>query len=283
MHPVGVTIGPGVRLLGFDAPSLEGYPGEALHLDLYWQAGEDGPEPGQAVLQLTSDAPPGRGEVLARAVSSPAGGQAPFAGLAAGQVVRDPRSLTLPGDLPPGVYNLALGRQRADGTWLPVRRGPFPLGSTHPLATVRVPGRSVDLSPPVPQQAVDALFGDGIRLVGTDLEDRPTELALVLYWQALEPVEGRFKIFVHLIGEGGPSDIRAQADVFPHLPTSSWVPGEYLSDRVVLDLPADLPPGRYTLLLGLYDNATGGRLPVTGAGGEALGDSLPLQEIHRGE
>jgi hypothetical protein len=282
-YPAGVMIGPGVRLLGFDAPSLEGYPGEALHLDLYWQAVEDGPEPGQAVLKLTSDAPGGRGEVLARVASSPAGGRAPFAGLTAGQVVRDPRSLTLPGDLSPGVYSLEVGRQRADGTWLPVQRGPFPLGSTHPLATVRVPGRSVDLSPPVPQQVVDARFGDGIRLLGYDLEARPRDLDLVLYWQALEPVGGRFKIFLHLIGGGGPSDIRAQADVYPRLPTSSWVPGEYLSDRVVLDLPADLPPGRYTLLVGLYDSATGARLPVTGAGGEALGDSLPLQEIQRGE
>jgi mannosyltransferase len=282
-HPVGVTMGQGVRLLGFDAPSLEGHPGEALHLDLYWQAVEDGPEAGQVVLQLTGDAPPDRGAVLAEAVAVPAGGRAPFVGLSAGQVVRDPRSLTLHSDLSPGVYSLEVGRQRSDGTWLPIRRGPFPLGSNHPLATVWVAGRSVDLSPPVPQQAVDAHFGDAIRLVGYDLEARPPDLELVLHWQALGPVTTRFKIFVHLIGEGGPSDIRAQADVYPRIPTSGWVPGEYLSDRVALDLPADLPPGPYRLLLGLYDGATGGRLPVTSAGGEALGDSLTLQEIHRGE
>jgi hypothetical protein len=119
--------------------------------------------------------------------------------------------------------------------------------------------------------------------LGYDLEARPQDLELVLYWHALEPVETRFKIFLHLTGEGGPSDIRAQTDAYPRIPTSGWVPGEYLSERVTLNIPADLPPGRYTLLLGLYDGATGGRLPVTGAGGEALGDSLPLQEIRRGE
>jgi len=282
-HPTGVTVGQGVRLLGFDAPSLEAHPGDTLHLDLYWQAMEDGPGPGQAVLQLSGDAPSRDGEILARAASSPAGGRAPFAGLAAGQVVRDPRSLKLPGGLPPGVYSLSVGRQRSDGTWLPVQRGPFSLGLTYPLATVRVPGRSVNLSPPEPQHTVDARFGDGIRLVGYDLEAHPLDVELVLYWQALEPVADRFKIFVHLIGEGGPSDIRAQVDAYPRLPTSGWVPGEYLSDRVALDLSPDLPPGPYTLLLGLYESATGGRLPVIDAGGEALGDSLPLQEIYREE
>jgi uncharacterized membrane protein len=136
-YPIQVTMGDGVQLLGFDARTFEGQPGDTLPLDLFWQALEDSPEPGLAVLQLTDDA----GEMLAASSSSPAGGRAPFARLAAGQAVRDPRQVTLPGDLEPGVYNLFLGRQRADGTWHPVRRGPFPLGSAYPLVTVRVLGR----------------------------------------------------------------------------------------------------------------------------------------------
>ena len=133
-YPIQVTMGDGVQLLGFDARTFEGQPGDLLPVDLFWQALDDNPEPGLAVLQLTD----GAGKVLAASPSSPAGGRAPFARLAAGQTVRDPRSVTLPGDLAPGVYNLVLGRQRPDGTWHPVRRGPFPLGSTYPLATIRV-------------------------------------------------------------------------------------------------------------------------------------------------
>ena len=133
-YDAGVTVGEGVRLLGFDASVLSARPGEALRLDLYWQAVVDGPPAATAVLQLADPA----GRVVAEASGAPAGGLAPFPGLAAGQVVRDPRQVSLPADLPPGVYNLSLGRRGADGAWLPVRRGPFPLGDTYPLATVHV-------------------------------------------------------------------------------------------------------------------------------------------------
>jgi hypothetical protein len=108
-------------------------------------------------------------------------------------------------------------------------------------------------------------------------------IELVLYWQVLAPVPTRYKLFLHLVGEGGPADIRAQADVYPHLPTTGWVPGEYLSDRVTVDLPAGLPPRRYSLLLGLYDELTGQRLPVLDTTGQSLGDSLLLQELELGE
>jgi len=133
-YPVQVTMGEGVQFLGFDARTFEGKPGDPLPVDLYWQALEDNPEAGPAMLQLTDDA----GTVLAKSASAPAGGRAPFGRLAAGQTVRDPRQVYLPADLAPGVYNILLGRQRADGTWHPVRRGPFPLGSSYLLATVRV-------------------------------------------------------------------------------------------------------------------------------------------------
>jgi 4-amino-4-deoxy-L-arabinose transferase-like glycosyltransferase len=285
-QPANVTIGSGVRFLGFDAPTLEGRPGDTLQLDLFWQTLEDGAEPGLASLQLADDA----GHVLAETSSAPVGGQVPFAGLAPGQTIRDPRSVTLPGGLAPGVYNLVLGRRSRDGAWLPVQRGPLPLGSTYPLATVRVMGRPSNLTPRSVQHPVDARFGSDIRLVGYDLEPPISKVQhsasttlLALHWQALAPMTARYKIFVHLTGEGGPADIHAQADVYPHLPTTGWVQGEYLSDRVSLELPANLPPGRYSLLMGLYDEATGERLPAFDATGQALGDSLLLEQVHVGE
>ena len=273
-QPIGVTMGEGVRLLGFDASSVEGQPGDTLHIDLFWQATDDRPEPGMAVLQLASDGGEVRTEISPAAVGS---------GLKSGQTLRDLRSLTLPGTLPPGVYNLSLGRRRPDGTWLPVRRGPFPLGSIYPLATVRVLGRPLNLVPPTVQQPTDARFGEGIRLVGYDLEPQRSNLELTLHWQSLAPTATRYKIFVHLVGGGGSADIRAQVDVYPHLSTTGWLPGEYLSDRVTLDLPADLAPGHYTLLVGLYDEATGSRLPVFDAAGQASGDSLVLEQVRLGQ
>ncbi len=49
------------------------------------------------------------------------------------------------------------------------------------------------------------------------------------------------------------------------IPTSLWRPGETLVETVALPLPADLPPGAYTLALGLYDENSMERLTVTGA------------------
>jgi hypothetical protein len=274
-----VLMGPGVRLLGFEAPSLERYPGEALELDLYWQALQDEPQAGLAVLQLQDDS----GQVLAEASSAPVGGQAPFARLQSGQSVRDPRSFTLAAGVAPGVYNLLLGRQRADGNWMPVRRPPFPLGPTYPLVTVRVLGRPMQTTPPQVENAVDALFGGGIHLIGYDLQYNESDLGLTLHWQALSTMSTRYKLFAHLVSDGTGSEILTQTDVYPHLPTTAWIPGEVLSDHLVLELPADLPPGAYTLWLGLYDEASGLRLPVFDAAGEAIGDSLVLAQIDHGE
>ncbi|NLF12041.1 MAG: hypothetical protein GX597_09660 [Anaerolineaceae bacterium] len=133
----GVDVGDGVRLLGFDAPRLEGRPGDELPFVLYWQARKDGPQAGPLVLQLARD----DGRVVAEQVAVPAGGRAPFVGLQGGQVVRDPQTLTLPAGAQSGVYNVLLGRRGPDGSLLPVRRGPVPLGRIYPLATVHVQGR----------------------------------------------------------------------------------------------------------------------------------------------
>jgi len=45
-------------------------------------------------------------------------------------------------------------------------------------------------------------------------------------------------------------------------PTSTWRIGEVIHDRHGLLLPADIEPGEYALWTGLYDGATGERLPV---------------------
>jgi len=142
----------GVQLLGFGGGSLEAPPGGSLRLELFWQALQDAPPAGLAVLQLTDDG----GQVLAESQASPAGGRAPFARLSAGQVVRDPRAFVLPADLGPGVYNIRLGRRQSDGHWLSPRRGPVRLGTTYPLATVRAVRRTTSLKPPAVEDALGA-------------------------------------------------------------------------------------------------------------------------------
>ena len=53
-------------------------------------------------------------------------------------------------------------------------------------------------------------------------------------------------------------------------PTTSWAPGQVIVDEIVLPVAADAPPGVYHIAVGMYDGASGGRLPITDASGQSL-------------
>jgi hypothetical protein len=108
-------------------------------------------------------------------------------------------------------------------------------------------------------------FGDLASLLAftasAPLKGQPLELAL--RWRA----EGRgnldYTVFAHV--ESADGHLAAQHDKPPldgQFPTSRWSAGVAFDDRHTLALPADLAPGAYRLTLGMYDPATGQRLPV---------------------
>ena len=62
---------------------------------------------------------------------------------------------------------------------------------------------------------------------------------------------------------GGAVFLMAQGDGPPvqgRYPTTAWAAGETFDDAHSLNLPATLPPGPYSLLVGLYDPVDGRRL-----------------------
>jgi hypothetical protein len=102
-------------------------------------------------------------------------------------------------------------------------------------------------------------------------------VAVELFWTPLARTESPLKVFLHLLGPQAPdgSTIWAQDDQFPQegrVSTQSWEPGALLRDVYTLAIPPDAPPGEYTLAVGLYDPATGARVPLAGGSG----DSAPL-------
>jgi 4-amino-4-deoxy-L-arabinose transferase-like glycosyltransferase len=126
---------------------------------------------------------------------------------------------------------------------------------------------------------IDASFAGEVALRG--VQWRPDELhpgALVeveLYWQALRAPAANYSVFVHLVDENG--IVQAQRDSYPAgglLPTSEWPAGALSPDRHQLRLPAVLPaPTRLRIEVGLYDFATGRRLPID------AGDGRPTDAI----
>jgi 4-amino-4-deoxy-L-arabinose transferase-like glycosyltransferase len=93
-------------------------------------------------------------------------------------------------------------------------------------------------------------------------------LGLRSFWQVEQPFQGDFFIFIHLLDAAGKTV--AQRDAPPwqgHFPTSSWHPGSIVVDVNDLPLPAGLPPGDYTIVIGMFDPASGAH-PTTRVNGQ---------------
>ncbi|MDY6877306.1 MAG: glycosyltransferase family 39 protein [Chloroflexota bacterium] len=134
-----------------------------------------------------------------------------------------------------------------------------------PYAWVHRPGAG-----PVIPNRLDARLGEAVRLVGYRLaQDKAVPgdtLLLTLYWQAEEPVEGGYTVFVHLQGPDG--RLVAQQDTPPARatrPTGGWEIGVLVEDPYELALPPDVSSGDYRLSVGMYDPATLERLAAFGA------------------
>ncbi|MBI4771842.1 MAG: hypothetical protein HY784_15870, partial [Chloroflexi bacterium] len=145
------------------------------------------------------------------------------------------------------------------------------------FAAYAVPGDAAGY----PVREVDAAFGGNLHLdriaLPPDLTLHPGQvLALTLYWSLERPDLQPYKVFLHLTADPAqPPPVQQDSEPQGGLsPTGGWVPGQSYADNHGLLLPAGLPPGEYRLLVGLYNPATGERLPLT-AGGE--GDALLLQ------
>ncbi len=106
--------------------------------------------------------------------------------------------------------------------------------------------------------AIGAVLGGLVRLAEAELdrvEFRPRErLQINLFWEALRPVDRDYTVFVHLarLTDGPPI---AQHDGPPHggqRPTTSWTPGERITDAHELVIPNGVQAGSYEVRVGLY-------------------------------
>jgi hypothetical protein len=129
---------------------------------------------------------------------------------------------------------------------------------------------------------LDVAFADGILLQGYDLNPEAPNpgdpLALTLFWRATETPSQDYTIFVHLVDSSG--DQVAVADSPPvngDYPTTLWQAGEQILDEHTMLLPADLPPGEYSLAVGLYDPNSGVRVPLDGGEGDTVQWNLVVQ------
>jgi hypothetical protein len=261
-QPLQADFGDYLRLLGF---GLSGdsvlRPGEAVQVDLFWQALGDPGEDLLPRLQLFDAALAGESS-LAELTEKPVAGRYPTAWWRAGELVRDPHALPIPATVPAGHYRLTLSLIRAaDGKAIEVEGGK----TWVELAEIEVQGREHLYWPTFPDHPQAALWAPSVELSGYDLREvvraPGSPLEVTLHWHVLETPDKGYHTFVHLLDTDG--NIVSQHDGPPgegELPALGWLPGEYLTDTHLLQLPFDLPDGVYQLGVGLYDPITGLRL-----------------------
>jgi hypothetical protein len=101
---------------------------------------------------------------------------------------------------------------------------------------------------------------EGIHLLGASWQ--PQRGVLTLLWQPQQVVSKDYTIFVHILDEQGVLVFgQDEPPCRGTCASTTWQPGERILDEHLLALPP-LPPGRYLLELGLYDE-TVQRLPLT--------------------
>jgi hypothetical protein len=256
-----VEVAPGVTLLAAEIPLPRYRTGDTLHLFVYW----DPPPEGTVAVRLRDT-----DGLIQRKVTVPPPVPARTS------PTRQQLDLPLTPDLPSGRYQIVL--QVGEGPTTEV--GHFTLVHHGPATTVP----PADIS-----HSLNLRVGENIRLLGYDLPQTAVEpggtVEVILYWQAVAPVQTRYKVFTHLLGQAynATTDnfLWGQQDNEPvngQVPTTMWTPGVIIADPYHIPVAADAPPGQYTIEIGLYGLVDGIRLPVL-VDGVAADDHVILQPV----
>ncbi|HLA43447.1 MAG TPA: hypothetical protein VJZ27_08440, partial [Aggregatilineales bacterium] len=128
-------------------------------------------------------------------------------------------------------------------------------------------------------------LGDVLQLVGVEMPrtsipsqdiEPGSGLNLWLYLQPLISDYGdSLSLFVHILT---PDDEMVKGRDFLGAPPTSWNPDMiFIQDNYIGEY--NLEPGRYYVVMGLYDTVTGARFPILDESGNILGDRLFIGQI----
>lgn len=143
----------------------------------------------------------------------------------------------------------------------------------------------------VPEHPMDAVFRlpgesrpDEVRLMGYDVPDielHPGSVYYVtLYWQALRRTSEDYEIFVQIWNDAG--EVLAQTHDFPYggmYRSRIWRRDEITATHHWLQLPDEIPVGRYTLVTGLYRVLQNEPLAVSGANSAENGRAALARDL----
>lgn len=127
---------------------------------------------------------------------------------------------------------------------------------------------------------VDAAFANGISLLGYDISPAQPRagqnITLDLFWTTSKEVSTSYTVFVQIVGAFNPatnSALWGQHDgqpVYSTFPITDWPIGLIVRDSHEILFDAGAQSGEYTIIVGMYDPATGQRLALPGSADNAL-------------
>ena len=147
------------------------------------------------------------------------------------------------------------------------------------------------LDAPQPEKALDTLFGDSLHLRGITIRPIGTfykpngTVPIELFWEAITKPARDYSMFIHLCQLCNQPPI-AQTDGPPlggygdAGRSTTWLIKDPVHDERSIVLPADIEPGNYAIIVGVYD-PNGVRVPITSSaqGGVIGGDRLIVATI----
>lgn len=253
-----------IKLLGVTIGAEVVRPGQRLPVTAYWQALKPMETNYSVFVHLIGRDYANVGQLN----TYPGLGLRPTRTLAPGQIVADTYDVLVNGGSPaPSRLLVNIGLFRFDE---PGRPGLVPVtpAGTAPASTTAGQLKLVPVEwPASPATPPIAQFDDHIWLVDYSLHHCQTpgdRCQIVFVWLAQGRPSTDYTVFIQLwrnnnfIGFDSPP-------LANDYPTSLWAAGEVIHDPHRLDLSA-VPPGEYQILAGLYNLATGDRLPAMAAG-----------------
>lgn len=265
-------LGHGIHIVGHSGSSGESRSGEALSVRLCWRCQLETDRDLVARLRLVHRTPENHVSVGAELTTEPIGAHYETSQWHKRDIFCRAYTLEVSPDAESGTYTLVVSLHPKG---MPSSDEGTRLGEVIVTRTERL------FETPAIDHREPYRLGTVCEFLGYNLaEDRVAPgdtIHLTLYWRALGMADRSFKVFTHLLDAKGA--VRGQCDSIPMAgthPTDRWVADEIIIDPYEITVPQDAGAGVYRLQVGMYDVASGERLPIVGDAGAAQSENRVL-------
>ena len=255
LRPSGRSLAGKVLFLGYDlyGPAESG---DTLQVTTYWQCLEEMDDDYSVYVRLEDEA----GHLWGQTDDWPVKGFLPTSQWKEGMIIRDEYSIEILAGTPVGDYGLEVGiysvldegGTRVLGRWeAPQRAARVVRASTPPSV------ESLEI-----QNLLQRSLGGQVELLGYNLSSmtfRPGDpLPLSLFWRAESDLDEDYFVLLQLWAEDGTDwTLHQERPAGGSYPTTLWKQEEVVREQLDVRIPADVPSGRYTMVVGLADAGSG--------------------------